>query len=905
MQIIMIIIIIYKFKPFKVNIMSFKSQFQHHSTGATFLNSINKKINLFSFTVLATCIITAFTQAQAATNVIDKSKKQETKNTAALPTITVVGIRNQSGTAMVEKSSKTGSIEEALGLKSQVQTASNAFKSLQGGEIRPPQISISGGRPYENLYIIDGLSNNNYITPEKVQSNIVNSQGRSDYFNDFRKGSDPAATAQSYNLSVDQLENIEIEDSRISVKYSGFTGGVVKAETRKPDTTRFGGKVYYGHSRSSWDIKHYDEDQLKGEDFYKSYDATRQPDYTKHSAGVMLNIPFNNNWGAIVSYDRKDSKIPILYFAGNDPKSASLKDQRRKSETFLTTIGGRTASGLDIKLTGVYYKYNGDYFSSRAIKSGFSQDQETYDLSLKLSKDFDLGKGTAKFKYGQLRTARDIESSIYLPWLTLGDKNWGAPYPYSAEGSQASGSMSLKQRTLLAATDFEFNPIEIGKTKHKFALGAEIETILGHMKNGGYIDYIMTLTSKFNGALAPGQEGVGYNFARTNGAIPDQFFIAKNISPAFDRSARTQRISLWLEDTITFADFRLRPGVRFDYDDQFENFNIAPRVSGEWNVLGKDRVILKAGAGRYYGGPNLYHALYKGLFSTRYQRKGLDPLPDGTLPPFEFKRHWMKGADYIASEMETPYSDEFSAGFDLHLPRGFHVDYNFINRDSKKGITEHQVKTKDGDTTYAASNDGRGNFRSHTLSLTNDYFANHFFSLSATWSRTRSSFTDYKTFTLTDYDEKLKRDRSRVIYEGNLIDASKLDAGQFNTPWNIVGLWRGRLSKNVLLSTTLTWKGKTPVLLEKGWEKLSDGTQVKSYEKKELPRRFTVDMSLEVELFKKRNSHLKATVDVFNVFNRKNINGMGFIKDRKTDKKTYFNYYAPGRSVQARLEYVF
>lgn len=144
-----------------------------------------------------------------------------------------------------------------------------------------------------------------------------------------------------------------------------------------------------------------------------------------------------------------------------------------------------------------------------------------------------------------------------------------------------------------------------------------------------------------------------------------------------------------------------------------------------------------------------------------------------------------------------------------------------------------------------------------------------------------------------------------MIYEGNLIDASKLDAGQFYTPWNIVGLWRGRLSKNVLLSTTLIWKGKTPVLLEKGWEKLSDGTQVKSYEKKELPRRFTVDMSLEVEIFKKRNSHLKATVDVFNVFNRKNINGMGFIKDRKTDKKTYFNYYAPGRSVQARLEYVF
>lgn len=878
--------------------MSKKSFSKHPISGACFLSSPLTCISLITLAVLSTSLLSIqvnATEIQNAKNVDE----------GTLPSITVVGISTSPNKALVEKHSKTGSIEEALSLKSQVQTASNAFRSLQGGEIRPPQISISGGRPYESLYVIDGLSNNNYITPEKVRSNIVNTQGRSDYVGNFVKGSDPASTAQSYNLSVDQLENIEIEDSRISVKYSGFTGGVIKAETRKPDTTRFGGKIYYGHARSSWDIKHYDEVQLKGEDFYKSYDATRQPDYTKHSAGVMLNIPFNNNWGAIMSYDRKDSKIPILYYAGNDAETAVPKDQLRRSETFLATLGGRTASGLDVKLTGIYYKYKGDYFNSRAIKSGYAQDQETYDLSLKLSKQFRIGKGTAKFKYGQLRTARDIESSTYLPWLTLGDKNWGEPYPYSAEGSQATGSMFLKQRTLLVDTDFEFNPIDIGSTKHKIALGAEVETILGYMKNGGYIDYILTLTSKFQGALAPGQDGVGYNFARTNGAIPDQFFIAKNISPAFERKARTQRISLWLEDTISFSDFKLRPGVRLDYDDQFENLNIAPRLSGEWNVMGKDRIILKAGAGRYYGGPSLYHSLYKGLYSARYQRKGMTPLPDGTLPPFEFQKYWMKGADYIASEMETPYSDEFSAGFEMKLARGFHVDYNFINRDSKKGITEHQVKTKDGDTTYAASNDGHSHFRSHTLSITNDYFADHYFSLSATWTRNRSSFTDYKTFTLTDYDEKLKRDRSRVIYEGTLMNASKLDASQFNTPWNIVGYWKGRLSNNVLLSSTLSYKGKTPVLVEKGWETLKDGTQVKSYERGTLPSRLTVDMSLELELFKRTNSHLKATVDVFNVFNKKNINGMGFIKDRKTDKKTYFNYYEPGRSVQARLEYVF
>lgn len=861
------------------------------------INTSSRSLKPVTLAVLMACCSGTAVFAQEDSDTLESIRVSTPPHVVELRGLTA-HIRSLDSEAMLNRPNRSGSIEEAVSLMSQVQTASNAFRSLQGGEIKPPQISIAGAKPYESRYIINGLNTNNYVAPQRVSSNMITTTGRDSYLDEFTKGSDPTATAQSYNLSPDLLENIEVEDSRISVRHSGFTGGVVSADTRKPDTTRFSGRIHYGLKRSAWDKIFYDENMLRDEDFGRSYSAVRQPEYTRHSGGIMLNIPFSDNWGSIISYDRTQSSIPLYYTSSSNLDETQKRNQKRVAETFFATIGGRTANGIDVSLTGVYYDYLGEYFASRAIKSGFEQRQKTHDLSLNLSKDFSFAKATARLKYGEMKSRRDIESSFYYPWLTLGDKNWGGPNRYSAEGTQAAGSMMLKQRTFQAGFDLDFKPIRLGSTVHRFAVGADLETVLGSMSNDGYTDYIFA--QQYFGALAPNQEGVGYNFARTNGAVPDQYFFAKNVSPAVSRKARTQTLSLWLEDTIAFSDFIIRPGVRLDYDDQFRNYNIAPRIAAEWDVMGKDVAILKAGAGRYYGGPNLYHALYKGIGVERYHRYGVNP--DGTAP-YEHFMTFSRSPDYEARDLDTPYSDELSLGFGLALPRGFSLDYNFVHRESKKGISERLFRDENGQISYAATNDGRSKFRGHTLTLANDYFDNHYFSLSATWSKTKSNYGDYKELSGSELDVFGNRDRTRVIYNGNLINKSDLDAGQFNSPLKVVGYWQAKLADRVDLSTVFTWWDGAPTLVQNGWELLDDGMQVMSYTKKELPSRFLVDMSLGVDMIKHGDTSLRGTLDVYNVLNKKNINAIGFYTS--ANGPNYFNYYGPGRAFMARLEYRF
>lgn len=798
---------------------------------------------------------------------------------------------------------KSGSIEGALGMMTEVQTATNAERSLQGGEIKPPQISIAGGKPYENRYVINGLGNNNYVAPPRVTSNTVVANQPS-YLDNFTKNADPAGMAQSYNLSTDLLENIELQDSRISVRHSGFTGGVVQADTRKPDLSRFGGRIWYGESRSKWDNIFFDERQLRGAEFDESWDALRQPDYTRKSGGVMLNIPLNERFGTIISYDRKESRIPLLYTPNTNTGAATKKDQKRTSETLFATLGGRTASGLDVSLTGVYYKYDGYYFASQAINSGFSQEQETYDLALNLSKEFAIGKASARVKYGEMNSTRDIHSNINYEWMNYGDKNWGGSNPLSVDGTFSAGSMDFKQRTIATALDFEFNPVQLGDTRHRVAVGLNSETVLGSMNSDGYTAYKLAQLWA-GGPLDPGQDGVGYNWDRTGGALSDQYFRAKYMMDPASRKARAQSWSLWLEDSITFSDFLLRPGVRLDYDTQFRNFNVAPRVAGEWNVMGRDVAVLKAGWGRYYGGPNLYHSLFKSTGGQGTWLRNGAPGPDG-LPSWQRLVNTSSGNNYDASKLKTPYSDEISLGLDLKLAGGFAVDYNFIHRLGRDGIRERMIQNPNGTgTTYSATNDGETKYTGHTLSLSNNYFDNHYFRLSATWSDNKTNYSDYKSYSGSYQDVGMKRDRTRIIYNGTLMDASKVDASQFNRPLQIVGFWQGRFWDRVDLSTTVTWTASSPILVKNGtWHWVdSNQWQVEAWDKKKLPSRFVVDMSLGVDIFRHNNTSLRATLDVFNVLNSKNKNGMGAYTSG--GRTYYYDFFGPGRSFMGNVEYRF
>jgi hypothetical protein len=213
-------------------------------------------------------------------------------------------------------------------------------------------------------------------------------------------------------------------------------------------------------------------------------------------------------------------------------------------------------------------------------------------------------------------------------------------------------------------------------------------------------------------------------------------------------------------------------------------------------------------------------------------------------------------------------------------------------------------KLKDAKGVRQATNDGENTYIGHTVAISNNYFKNHFFRLSTTFADSKSNYSDYFSDAASYLDESRNVDRSRVMYDGKLISANDLDMSDFNRPQQIVGLWKAQLGERVSLVTTGIWTEKTDVLINlTNRVKLPDGKEVYAYNKGKLPSRFTIDMSLGIDLVRHKDQTLRVTVDVYNVLNRKNKNGIG--NYGTAAKPLYFDYYAPGRSVQAKLEYSF
>lgn len=814
----------------------------------------------------------------------------------------------------------SGSVEDSLRLLPQVKFDLAAQRAMQQGEVKPPLISLSGGKPYENTYVIDGLSNNNYITQPLLSVNGRLHQSRTEYTRNV--GSTPEATPQTYNLNVELLENIEAHDSRIPVKYSGFTGGLVVAETRKPDSADVSGHLYWRHTQDGWSKHLYDPRALgASSDFEVSYDEARQPRFIKNNFGFNVNLPVNERFASIISYDTQTSHIPLTYYAG-DSAPHVRRDQSREAKTLLLSLGGTLDNGLDAQLSFVHYDYKGNYYENRAINSAHDEAQETYDLSLKLEKETENGEWGFKLKHGFMSSMRDTQTNVYMPWRTYGDKNWGdtsgraaawgtdpsswrygwmtAP-GYSTDGSFYGSDMRFGQKTMQAVFDYTHKPFAVGNSEHRLSFGLDTRVVFGDLDTEESITWQSGNYLSLNYPLAPGQEGVSYNWERTGGQLYDHYLNARDITPAYSSKARNRTFSIWLEDKIQMGELMLQPGFRIDYDDQFKNYNFAPRFFSSWDVMGKDRIHLHAGVARYYGGPSLYYSLYKGLGFYRMTRTDArDVKADGLLHWGPTIRQVLRDTAYEASDLNTPYSDEFSFGLDYRAPAGFAIDYNFVRRLGRDGIVK-RVNTSEYQV--AASNEGRTYYTGHTLSISNDYFDDHYFRLSTQWSRTTTNYADFSS-PMVSASSRNTIDYTRAIFKGELVDAAKLPWGNFNPPLQIVGYYQGRFGDHFDLASTMTFTRGNPVLLQNAIVRLDDGMDIYAYEQSKMPSHFSLDMTAGWTIFRSSQQSLRLSVEAYNVLNRKRPIARRILS-QSDGSRVFVDTYAPGRSLAARLDYRF
>jgi hypothetical protein len=116
------------------------------------------------------------------------------------------------------RSSARSDLAEALSVIPSVRVAESASSSRQQGDIKPAEFSIRGASPYQNRFVLDGASVDNLLDPAQSE--------RADNYTRV------AGHSQGQFIDTRFLQNIEVSDTNISAREGGFTGGVVKAETR-------------------------------------------------------------------------------------------------------------------------------------------------------------------------------------------------------------------------------------------------------------------------------------------------------------------------------------------------------------------------------------------------------------------------------------------------------------------------------------------------------------------------------------------------------------------------------------------------------------------------------------------------------------------------------------------------
>ncbi|NJB66670.1 outer membrane receptor for Fe3+-dicitrate [Desulfobaculum xiamenense] len=721
--------------------------------------------------------------------------------------------------------SATGSITETLRTQPNVQFDEGFGTSLNGGEITPPDISISGGKAYENNFTIDGLGNNNRIDPSG--------------FDNGEPTAFPSGAPQSIFLDTELVDEVEVYTSNIPAKHGLFTGGVVNAKTRTP-ADEFGGKVKIRHSRDKWS----NQRPADNEDFEDSSSASSQPLFSRYDGSVTLDIPITDSTGAIVAYSAQHATIPLHYMDGE-------KDQIRLNQNLFGKLVHELDDRTSIDLTMVYAPYTAENFTASAKNSGFDIHAGGYDVKLGFTREMDLGTLEMRTAYSESQTHRDAEENIHTTWTKSGaSTQWGTNSKFAMEGG--FGDAKTEQRSLATMVDFTTAAAQFGPTSHVFNMGLSHENVFGsYEQSDDQIAFYNPTTSTT--VVDNGQGGV---------IAGEQYARAKSVRAATSRSANMNLLAAYLDDTITLGRLTLTPGLRVSYDDLTQNTNLEPRFRTTFDILGDGQLKLIGGANRYYGAPLLSYALRSVEPLVRYSRS-----IDGAGNLGDWQRTTSSGNNgYDLSGLDTPYSDEISIGAEAQVFGGV-ASIEYLQREGRDQFGTKTVKNGK-DTFYTLTNDGRTDYEGYTLKFEKTVDG-HFFSLGATYADQSSNFSSFIDSSNNDWLPGYNFDK--VYYEGELIDRADMPRSNFNRPWVVTFVYSGKVLDRLTFTNTTRYVSNTEAIVKKGKYTDTDGVNYYKYEKSHLDDNVTFDWQLDYEAWRHENQLLTLNLTVKNVFDSTGI----------------------------------
>ena len=705
-------------------------------------------------------------------------------------------------------------------------------------DIRPAEISISGGRAYENMFVVDGVEANSAM--DTTNDNPAN----------FQELAGPSP--QSFWFDSNLVGEITVRDSNVSAEYGKFTGGVVQIDTRAP-ARRFGATfnasvdtdalVKYVMSQGS-------RDELAGDPL------PDKPQFTKYRIGGTVDLPITDRFALLVGINH--SYASVTYTTGRN--YGALPVQRRSiSDNYLvkalydisdaTVLTGQfgytpyvSEYGADTSTDNIVHSKGGGYTGRLGIK---------HDGTIHWSLD-------ANYAYN--------ESGRTAP-----------PFNYNISSQVENGAFCAANSCTRGFIG------DLNQTQESYGLNGKLSIPVGgesHVRVGFDYDHVRAHRDRPTTAYAYLSTTLNPNIVCSEGnsltCVTGQYALTtRQTHEAYDVTVNVDTIAAWAEFNGKFGPVDLRVGGRYDHDSFLGNHNFSPRAS-----LTLDLPIqgwsITAGANRYYGRSMVGYAIrdqvpmqknYARVFTT----SGSQRIYGDT---------WTLSSEsnavrYGLSNLDTPYSDELTAALTARLLGGT-ARVKGIMRWGKDEFVRTPQETTSGTNalgnpitvrTLFLSNRGRSRYEGVSLEWMRT-FGNHTVALNTNFSKTRTTNDDY----MGNYDDTLYGELP-VLFNGQVTTKGEI---QYNnnrlnmaSPFILNGSWTARWFRDRLTTNlNLRFRDGFSRIEDSGVNERVDGVLYDVYEVVRYKASLETNLNAQLILLRDGDRSVALDMRVSNLLNK-------------------------------------